>query len=478
MSSPILIGNLRKGLDLEVKEWLLPRDAFPTLEDCYMFRGRVVRRKGYQYLGRIVSGVSSESVGTVTTPWTSFTGALSNVPISPGSVAITVGTVTFSDNGDGTLTGNPNTNSGTINYTTGSISLTFSPSLGGDTSVIADYEYYNELPVMGLVTYETGVVNQEQLIGFDTTKANLYSNTNQRFQDISYYKGTTTAFSWTGSDSNFFWGWNYADALWTTSFVRGFQNTQDDTTGSGDGIRWYDGSGWINFLPQVDGTNYLMGARMIVSYRGRLVMLNTIEGSAYGTYTNYLQRARWCQLGTPYYSTVPSGYTGSFDVNAWRSDVVGKGGYFDAPTQEQIISAEFYKDTLIVFFERSTWQLRYTGNETLPFVWERINVDLGAESTFSTIVFDDGIVSVGNYGIIRCDATGVKRIDQVIPDVVFQIHNGNDGVQRVYGIRDYTKQLVYWTFPSADENPTYPNRILVYNYLDGSFSFFNDSLTC
>ena len=269
-------------------------------------------------------------------------------------------------------------------------------------------------------------------------------------------------------------------AFWATNGTRGFQNNPTATTpASGDGIRWYDGTGWVNFLPQVDGTNYLMGSLIIVSYRNRLVMLNTTEGTAFGASTHYAQRARWCQNGTPYYNaTVPTGFTGGFDVNAWRSDVVGKGGFIDAPTGEQIISADFYKDTLIVFFERSTWQLRYTGNETLPFIWERINVDLGGESTFSIIPFNDGIVAVGNYGIVSCDATGVKRIDQIIPDEVFDFHNGNDGPKRVYGIRDYPKQLVYWTFPNSASNPTFPNRVLVYNYLDGSYSFFNDSLTC
>ena len=42
-------------------------------------------------------------------------------------------------------------------------------------------------------------------------------------------------------------------------------------------------------------------------------------------------------------------------------------------TDEQIISCEFIKDRLIVFFERSTWELAYTGNEVLPFIWQKIN---------------------------------------------------------------------------------------------------------
>lgn len=573
-SHPYLISNIRIGLERDLEPWLLPQDAFPTLEDCYLFRGRIPRRKGFQDLGRIVSEVLSETVGTVTTPWTSFTGFLSrqigtlttpwntfsttlpNIPIeegsltvtigaiiltddgegnlntspvslntgtinytsgsllitinpalavdtpvyanynntdiSPGSITLTVGALIFTDNGNfGSQTGTLNTsptsnNTGTINYITGEVTLNFDPSLGIDTPVTADYEYYNNLPVMGLRTRELTSINQEQLIGFDEIKANVFSTSNKKFQDISYHTlPSTDSFSWTGSDSDFFYTTNYANGFWVTNGTKGFQDTWNMTViGKGDGIRWYDASHWGNFLPQVDTTNYLMGATLIFPYRGRLVVLNTQEGTSYGSSTSYPQRARWSQNGTPYVKTDPLGNTVSNpggvtgDDSSWRSDQAGKGGFIDAPTQEAIISAEFYKDTLIVFFERSTWQLRYTGNSLLPFLWERISIELGAESTFSLVPFESGMVAVGNYGIMQCDGTGVHRIDQIIPDEIFSIHNGNEGVKRVYGIRDYVKQLVYWTFPSFSNNTTYPNRILVYNYLDGSYSFFNDSFTC
>lgn len=496
MIKPYLIANMRTGLERDLEPWLLPEDAFPQLEDCYMFRGRIPRRKGFLDLGRLVTSISAEAVGTVTTPWTQFSGTLSHTDVSPGSITITIGALTLTDDGVfGDQTGNLNTspvsdNVGTINYITGDIFITFLPALGIDTGVTADYDYYNKLPIMGLRTYEINIINQEQLIAFDEDKANLFSTDNNRFIDISSYNTSGTPFSWTGGNADFFYSYNYANAFWETNFIRGFQPTWNASAGNGDGIRWYDQNGWANFLPAINGaraapgTIYLMGALLIIPYRGRLVMLNTIEGSAYDTYTNYQQRARWSQNGTPYNQhdktgntiTNPGGVTG--DDDSWRSDIAGKGGYVDASTSEQIVSAKFFKDDLIVFFERSTWMLRYTGDPLLPFIWERISIELGAESTFSIVPFENGIVAVGNYGIMKCDTTGVVRIDQIIPDEVFKIHNGNDGVKRVHGIRDYTKQLVYWTFPSASSNPTFPNRILVYNYIEGSYSFFNDSFTC
>jgi len=162
----------------------------------------------------------------------------------------------------------------------------------------------------------------------------------------------------------------------------------------------------------------------------------------------------------------------------FKEDIAGKGGFVDCPTQEAIIGAQFIRDRLIVFFERSTWELVYTGNQILPFVWQQINTELGVESTFSVVPFDKALLGVGNVGVHACTGTQVQRIDQKIPHVIFQIHNENNGLERVYGIRDYDSDLVYWSYPDADTNRTYPTKILVYNYDNSSWAINNDSITC
>lgn len=565
MTVNVLIQNPRKGLENDVIPPLLPQDAFPTLEDVFMFRGRVRRRRGVKFLGRLVRGVVNEAVGSAN--GANFAGTLAGTPIQPGSVTIVVGAITFLDTGNGTFTSAPPGSSGTINYLTGAITLTFVPPLGGATPVVASYSVFNLLPCMGLRTRELSAINEEQLVGFDTTKVNVFTSgsTPPQFTDVTFYKTTGVAFSWTGTDAQFFWSTNYQMAFWATNNVPGFQEfvitgitaaasavitytggdvfqngdiialTNVISTGtlnvngltgtvtahgagtitvnintsagftyssgglvhsltrtqSGDGIRWYDGTGWVNFQPPLSATttgtnvNILQTALILLPYKGRLLALNTQEGVAGGVVTNFAQRARYSEIGTVYYNALtPQGFTGGFQADAWRDDIVGRGGFIDAPTSEQIVSAEFIKDTLVVFFERSTYQLRYTGDPTIPFIWEKINTELGAESTFSIVPFDRGIYGIGNYGIITCDSVNVARIDQIIPDEVFNIHNTNNGVRRVHGIRDYTKQLVYWTFPNDvvfTNNVTatkFPTRILILNYLDGSYSFFNDSLTC
>jgi hypothetical protein len=483
------------GLERDREPWVLPDQAFPVLEDAYLFRGRIKRRAGYANLGRLSEAATTINDGARVAAPDNRTGNLGlggSLQIQPGSIVITDGTTVFQDNGDGTMTvsGGNGTVNNPLNYFTGFYDVTFDDPPGATNVFISNSLLFGR-PVMGLRTRELTTINKEQLIAFDTAKANRFRDSidPKIFIDITFYSGSGTAFSWTGTNSDFFWTTNYRNAFWVTNFVSGDQPTWNASAGSGDGIRWYTSAGWVNFMPLITiaagPTNiYLRGSLVLLPFRNRLVALNTYEGATGGAVTNHPQRARWSQNGTPYPQhdpngnviTNPGGVTGEDD--AWQSDVVGKGGFIDAPTSEQIISAQFIHDTLIVYFERSTWQLRYTGDPVLPFIWERINVELGAESTFSIVPFDRGLLGVGNYGIIAANNSEVKRIDQKIPDEVFNIHNGNDGVKRVYGIRDYAKQLVYWTFPHDKTDPTFPTRVLIYDYLEGTYAIFNESITC
>jgi hypothetical protein len=215
----------------------------------------------------------------------------------------------------------------------------------------------------------------------------------------------------------------------------------------------------------------LISARILIPYYGRLLALNTWEGISVGSAVNIFNRCRFSQIGNP------------IQQDAWRSDTFGKGGFVDAPTNEEIVSATFYKNTIIVSFERSTWRLQYLGEYGLPFVWERISSDFGSESTFSAVLFDSGVLTVGDKAIVGSSGGDVQRIDLDIPDQVYRFRNSDDGPKRVYGIRDFRKELVYWTYPDYDDFqiPTtqyFPNRTLLYNYKNNTYAFFRNTVTC
>lgn len=321
-------------------------------------------------------------------------------------------------------------------------------------------------PVQGLRTYYVPATGDEQLIAFSTTKSYVFNNTTGNFDNISFFQTSGAAISWTGGNDDYFWTSNFASSLWTTNFI--------------DNLRFWNGSltqGWNNQKPIVSGSTRLDKCLMVLPYKGRLVLLNTQEGGV-----AFRQRARWCQLGTPYVSATggdpvvvpPTGF--SIDDNAWRDDIPGKGGYVDADTNERIISAGIVRDTLIVFFQRSTWRLRYTGNEVLPFIWERLNTQYGSEATFSTIAFDEHLLTFSRYGFIAADTNSVHRIDEKIPDQSFNIEAGTtlSSLQRIQGIRDFYRQTAYWAYPLQNTS-TYPDRVLTYNYINENYARFKQS---
>ena len=134
-----------------------------------------------------------------------------------------------------------------------------------------------------------------------------------------------------------------------------------------------------------------------------------------------------------------------------------------------------------MFFDNSTWRLQYLGEYGIPFIWERISSDFGSESTFSSVLFDSGVLAVGNRAIIGSSGGDVQRIDLDIPDQVYRFTNEDFGPQRVHGIRDFKKELVYWCYPDYPNLETgqfYPNRTLVYNYRNNTYATFRNTVTC
>ena len=50
---PFLIANKRTGLDLALDPWLLPGDAYTTLNNAYLYQGRIQKRLGQQLLATL-----------------------------------------------------------------------------------------------------------------------------------------------------------------------------------------------------------------------------------------------------------------------------------------------------------------------------------------------------------------------------------------------------------------------------------------
>lgn len=468
-----MIAPLEGGWQNNVRPWLIIDQAFFEMNNAYAYRGRVRKRYGSRYMGSDPTGLSSRlriTIGTSTgsgmqqwyVPSSTYTMDIITIgaTFSIGNVVYTV-----------IALGGPSVSTlSTSNTTIGAINTSLAPDRFGvnGTTPTGPVYFYPALPVMGLIIYQLGSTNVQPTIAFDTRFAYQYNDTVPGWDRLANETNVGDA-SWTGSDSQFFWGCTWIGATGSEAilYVTNFN--------APDGIRTWDNTIWTKQNFQVFGAIgiipdiFINTARLIFVFHNRLVLINVVENGI-----SFVNRLRYSQFGSP------------LQPDSWREDIGGKGGFSDASTKEAMITGQLLKDRLIVFGQTTTWEVVYTGNELFPFLWQQINVELGAESTFSCVAFDSHLLTVGNVGIHQCTGNNVQRIDQNIPFTVYGINNFNSRIDRVVGIRDYYNELVFWTFPvnrpitlpNGDTlDSVYPTKTLIYNYLNQSWAINDDSFT-
>lgn len=467
-----------------LKPWLIADNAFENLFDAYVWRGRVKKRFGSQYMveGNALSSQLRINLGNTSDPAGNLAG---NVPGNHYGIGqmFTCGNEIYTVNALGAPANmliNGSATTATYNTATGAYNIAGAPPA---TAVY----FYPADPVMGIFQYEkNGPINENPSYAFDTQFSYTFAGT--------AWEGVDTAATvFTGGDDNFFWLWNYVGssldepAMYVTNY---YYNSS--TYAPGDEMKYtVNGTAWNKFEPvyAYDGapaikTGIVSTCRLIVNFKGRLILLNTIESDpgAARVYKKYGSRARFSAFGSPLPAdgtTVSSAWLQQ--GQNWTGTTSIGANAIDALTQEEIISCSFIRDRLIVFFENSTWELVYTGNQLAPFLWQQINSELGAESTFSRIEFDRTTLTVGNVGIHACNGTNVARIDEKIPGFVFEIGNLDTNPVRVGGIRDFYNELACWTINQTNINNLstqyFPNRMLIYNYITDSWAIFQDTVT-
>lgn len=241
MGEKIIVGPVNKGLRNDVTPFVIDNDSFPILFNAYQWRGRIKRKRGTNLLNRLKRFFDSAnpSYGSITSfnlvagagnILTAF-GLEANGNIVPGSVTLTDSTAgnTYTDNSLGILTGVPG-GTGTINYATGAITISGG---GADTINTVSFNYYPDLPVMGLEDFISDSTQFPGTLGFDTKYSyNITTAFPYSIYDVSFYKnpitGTyqdylektnVTPTSWNGQDYQQFWTVNYQGALWATNGI-------------------------------------------------------------------------------------------------------------------------------------------------------------------------------------------------------------------------------------------------------------------
>ncbi len=452
-----LIANYATGLDRELQPWLLPNDAFVDLLDGYVYRGVTNKRDGYNGFANGLKSIYTESrmvheisavppaTGTINGVNTIFTWNLT-APLARGRVVITGSSPSqvLIDDGAGGFTGD---GTGSINYTSGSVSVTFTLPPAGASTVLLTYSYHPGFPVMGVMNfYPTN--NVRQLIVADTTYVNRYNPTTDRLDDIS----SSTPYNGIATD---FWSWvNYANASSVPRLL--FCNGV-----AGDVIQQYDGSTVSAYAPTFSpGT---LNSRQMFNVRDRLVLFQTIENG-----TLFPRRIRISGTG----------------VNCDNFDNTATGaGFIDIPDNTWFFGAAFNRDDVLFFTEAATWMLKFTGNDVTPFTLEKIDGSRGSAAAFSVISYLNRTLAASPRGLIISDGYRVDRMDNNIPDFAFNGIQSDQFLRCFSGFLDEERD-VYLIYPS--EGVIKPplltdgesDRILTINFEEDNYAIYRLPLSC
>jgi len=218
-------------------------------------------------------------------------------------------------------------------------------------------------------------------------------------------------------------------------------------TNNVDQIRKYNGSYLTKYNIDLDveggPDNDINTCLMIFHMKGRMVLLSTTERGV-----SHKQRIRWAQI---------------------NSTTFRDADWLDAPRDDWIVAADFIGGDLIVWFERGVMKVVYTGDPDTPFRWEEIDSVEGCYATMSLVSFSDEMIGVGPTRFVSCDGREVRGVDEKIPDLMLTMNQSAIGY--CYGIVIEEMRQALISYPSADASK--PNKTLVLNYEEDNFSIFN-----
>lgn len=448
--TPYLIARNRTGLDKSLQPWLNPDDSYVELFDGFVYRGETCKRNGYSGYANGRRSIYCESRMVKRVTAAPMSGAIdgSNRAFSINATApIRRGTFTvngsnpvqiMTDDGLGGFTG---AGTGTIDYTTGVVQIEFNVAPVIASTVTATYDYHPGNPVMGVMNFYTSTNTRELLVA-DTQYVNRYNPATDRLEDIS------PALPYTGNNKNF-WSWvNYPTGTGLPRLV--FANG----TGTSQ-LQQYNGTTVTDFPYVLTGITQL-NAKQIFYNKDRLILFQTWENG-----TLYPRRIRISGFG--------SAGSDVFDSTAPGAGVI------DIPDNTWFFGAAFNRDDLMIFTEAATWTLKYTGNDVIPFVLDRIDESRGSKAAFSVTTYLNRTIAASPRGLMISDGYRVERADDKLPDFTFN-EVDQDNFDLCYsGFVDEDRD-VYIIYPTPSQLKS--DRILVMNFEEDNYSIYRLPLSC
>lgn len=425
---PFPIYDFKSGLRLNKEPFMLPFDAFDVFKDVYIDKGSIVKRKGINLFGHLNHQYLNEDSGVAGDgSKKEFTINLNNTPIYNDSVTIRATTTddnteTFEDDSNGNLTSDKG-GSGTINYETGEVNLSFANPVKNGEHIYSDYRQLINRPITGFKTLRT-VANNIYNFVFDTKGAYYVDNITGVVQHLEdFLNGDKDSYVQCED-------WRY----------------KIFATNNSDRPFWFDNTNW-GFLDvdfDNDGNNDIDRCSLILEFKERLLLFSTTEKG-----TAYPQRIRWCKPNNP------------FD---WTNDE-----YLDIPTSEIIISAQKLNDKIIVWCSNSVWTLYYTADPDMPFIVKCVAREIKTFGRMSAVVAEDKIFNISDTGIIITDGVNFERIDIAIPNF---FENTNRAKKRIiYGYHYKPLNQIWWAYCSINSDEK--DKVLYFDYLNKIWGIYS-----
>lgn len=402
--------------------------------------------------------VTNEDVANTGT----ITGNLSNTPVRRGSVIFWDGGTQYAyDDGNGGFTGDAS--AGSITYSDGAYSLTWSVASGSDAKV--SYAYCTNKPVMGIFNFITSS-NTRELIVVSTDEFNKYNATLNRFDPMTL-TGSGTADP-TGSVTQYFSSTMYPDKTSSPRLVMVNDNAADRIyVYNGTNINRFQNGADFGDVPNGAGQPYAAGLATglhLFYFNERLVIIRPRDTAG----TAYPQRIQW---------------SGIVDASGNGDDFNAPGaGYIDIPTQYFITAATRLRNAIIIFTTENVWELTTTDDIDLPFRVKQIGdaEARGAQASFSGITWFGESAAIGHFGIIGTDTRESFRIDNKIPFYTRDRMIGLSSTQTINPMELITSGTVFeddqfwWLYADVNRVSIDLNsNVLAYNFVEDSWAVYD-----
>lgn len=297
--------------------------------------------------------------------------------------------------------------------------------------------------IVGIKTYLNNgmphllIMDSKGSAGAYTGRCNFYDPVDATMTDISSDLGTP-ADIFTGSPSDFFHFCNWLGVGYMVNNVDQIHKW----TGRGTAV--------VPFNIQYDTdakTNHIDTCRFIFVKDDRLLLLDTVE------------RGDWCPQRCRYSPVLQTDFSAS------------GGGYVDAPTEHRIVAAGYVGKNIAVFMqggdEGSLWLIKSTGEDDIPFKWDKVTETELVRSPYSGVEIKDGLAAIGTTNIVFYDGFKIKDLD--IPNLRDVLDEFNDSyIRSAFGYTQKKKRHLLFTL--ADSNSSAIDRILDYNIMENNWT--------